>query len=161
MVCGLEGRVKVVERSLGKVSVVQIARAAASQEVWVGERVERAVGIADRILEMGRRWPMTPVDMTRVLLGLDGGLENCESTVRAILRASSMPPWPVTALAQPELMMMDRTPSPERFRSISLLTVTGAAEKGFWVKTAAAEQGISDVIRARSGKRVLLALTPT
>lgn len=161
MICGLEGRVKVVERSLGKVSVVQMARAAASQEVWVGERVEWAVGIAERILVMGRRWPITPVDMTRVLLGVGGGLENCESTVRAILRASSMPPGPVTALAQPALMMIERMPSPARFRRTSWLTVTGAAEKGFWVKTAAAEQGVSDVMRARSGKRVLLALTPT
>lgn len=57
--------------------------------------------------------------------------------------------------------MMERMPSPERFWRISLLTITGAAQKGFWVKTAAAEQGVSDVRRARSGKLLLLALTPT
>ena len=51
---GDEGRVNVWERSLGKVSVVQIARAAVSQESWVGERLAWAVGILERILDMGR-----------------------------------------------------------------------------------------------------------
>lgn len=51
---GDEGRVKVWERSLGKVSVVQMARAVVSQASWVEERVECAVGILFRILEMGR-----------------------------------------------------------------------------------------------------------
>jgi len=51
---GEEGRVKVWERSLGKVSVVQIARAAVSQESWVGERLAWAAGILERILEIGR-----------------------------------------------------------------------------------------------------------
>lgn len=37
---GDEGRVNVVERSLGKVSVVQIARAVVSQALWVEARVE-------------------------------------------------------------------------------------------------------------------------
>ena len=55
VVPGEEGRVNVVERSLGKVSVVQIARAVVSQAEWVGERVECAVGILERILVMGRR----------------------------------------------------------------------------------------------------------
>ena len=111
---------------------------------------------------MGRRWPITPVDMTRVLLGSEvWGEANWASTVRAMLWASSMPPWPVTALAQPELIMMEQIPSPERALRISLETVTGAAQKGFWVKTAAAELGVEDERRARSGKRVLLALTPT
>ena len=49
MVDGEEGRVNVVERSLGKVSVVQIERAVVSQEVWLEERVEMAVGMAERI----------------------------------------------------------------------------------------------------------------
>lgn len=44
---------KVWERSLGKVSVVQIARAVVSQESWVGERLAWAVGILERILEIG------------------------------------------------------------------------------------------------------------
>ena len=51
---GDEGRLKVAESSFGKVSVVQIARAAVSQELCEGERLECAVGILDRILEIGR-----------------------------------------------------------------------------------------------------------
>jgi hypothetical protein len=46
--------VKVRDSSFGKVSVVQMARAAASQAVWVGARVEWAVGMRVRILAMGR-----------------------------------------------------------------------------------------------------------
>lgn len=45
---------KVVERSLGKVSVVQMARAAVSQEECEEERVEWALGIWDTILAIGR-----------------------------------------------------------------------------------------------------------
>ena len=78
-----------------------------------------------------------------------------------MLAASSSPPVPVTALAQPELMITDLIPSPEHFLRISRLTVTGAAWKMFWVKTAAADAGLSDVRSARSRKRVLEAFTPT
>lgn len=51
---GEEGRVNVRERSLGKVSVVQMARAAVSQASWVGDRFAWASGILERILEIGR-----------------------------------------------------------------------------------------------------------
>jgi hypothetical protein len=51
---GEEGREKVRERSLGKVSVVQIARAVLSQASCVEARVECAVGMRSRILEIGR-----------------------------------------------------------------------------------------------------------
>ena len=44
---------------------------------------------------------------------------------------------------------------------IALLTTTGAAWKAFLVKTAEAEQGVSDTIRARSGRVVLVGFTPT
>jgi hypothetical protein len=50
---GDEGRVKVRESSLGKVSVVQMARAVVSQASWVDARFSCAVGILLRILEMG------------------------------------------------------------------------------------------------------------
>lgn len=72
-----------------------------------------------------------------------------------------MPPFPVTALAQPELTTTDRMPAPLLFLSMSLLTVTGAAWNLFVVKTAAPEQGVSEAIKARSSKRVFEALTPT
>lgn len=103
---------------------------------------------------------MTPVDMTRVLSGGDG-LGNSPSREAAIRVASSSPPLPVTALAQPELMRIDLKPSPARFRRQFRLTVTGAAWKIFCVNTAAEEQGLSDVTRARSGNRVFDAFTPT
>ena len=65
---------KVVERSLGKVSVVQIAEAAASQEECAGERLWCKLGMPERIFEIGRRDPITPVDITSVLAGvLEGG----------------------------------------------------------------------------------------
>lgn len=55
---GDEGSVKVCEKSLGKVSVVQMARAVVSQASWVEVRFSCAVGIFERILEIGRlEWP--------------------------------------------------------------------------------------------------------
>ena len=78
-----------------------------------------------------------------------------------MLAASSRPPLPVTALAQPELMTMARMPSPLRAESVFLLTVTGAAWNLFLVNTAAAEHGVSDVMSARSGNLVFEGLTPT
>ena len=161
MVFGEDGRVKVVERSLGKVSVVQMECAVASHEECVLDRVEYAVGTLARILDIGKRWPMTPVDMTRVELASDGSGERQLSTAEAILLASSRPSLPVTALAQPELMTMARIPSPLRASRVFRLTVTGAAWNLFLVKTAAAEHGASEAINARSGKRVFDAFTPT
>lgn len=112
---------------------------------------------------MGRGCPITPVDMTRVLDGeLETGEEEMlESTVLAMEMASLRPCLPVTALAQPELMTIARRPSPFRTCRVSRLMVTGAAWNLFFVKTAAAEHGRSEAIRARSGSRVLEALTPT
>lgn len=105
--------------------------------------------------------PITPVDITRVLLDRSEVWGNCSSTAVAIWAASSRPPLPVTALAQPELITMALIPSPKRFRRVSRLTVTGAAWNLFFVNTAAAEQGFSDEISARSGKCSLLGFTPT
>lgn len=45
---------KVRDRSLGKVSVVQIARAAVSQAECVEARLEWAVGMVSRIFLIGR-----------------------------------------------------------------------------------------------------------
>ena len=72
-----------------------------------------------------------------------------------------MPHFPVTALAQPALIMIARMSVPLQARSVARLTVTGAASNLFFVKTAAAEQGVSDMIRARSGLCVFEDLTPT
>ena len=65
---GLDGKVKVLDISLGKVSVVQIARAVVSQESCVESRLLCAARIPGRILLIGRGWPITPVDITSVPL---------------------------------------------------------------------------------------------
>ena len=123
---GEEGRVNFMERSLGNVSVVHIERAVVSHESCVFSRLDTALGTAWRILLIGRRWPITPVDMTRVLSG-DEELGSSPSRDAAMLAASSSPPLPVTALAQPELIITDLMPSPERFLRTFRLIVTGAA----------------------------------
>ena len=122
-------------------------------------RFEKALGTASKIFCMGNLCPMTPVEHTRELFGT--GLGCSRSSAATMLDASSRPPSPVTALAQPELMIMDLMSFPFRRSRTRLLTVTGAAWKMFWVKTAAAEHDLSDEITARSGRFVLDALMPT
>lgn len=122
---GEEGSENVRESSLGKVSVVSIARAVVSQESWEEESSEWAVGILARIFEIGSllfydlvghwlvrsqgpyRCPITPVLMTRVLGSLS---PLSSSTLLPMLVASSRPPLPVTALAEPVLITTDRIP---------------------------------------------------
>jgi len=101
--------------------------------------------------------PITPVLMTMVASLAPSDL----SASLAMASASSSPPLPVTALAQPELIMTPRSPAFLDFCSNALLKVTGAAWNLFLVKTAAAEQGTSEVMKARSGLVVLFGLTPT
>lgn len=100
------------------------------------------------------------MDITRVLLDRSEVGGNCSSTAVAIWAASSRPLLPVTAFAQPELIMMALIPSPERFCKVSRLTITGAAWNLFLVNTAAAEQGILDKRIARSGRYLLVGFTP-
>ena len=105
---------------------------------------------------------MTPVLMTMVLDPLPSlGSSKHLSASKPIFSASSMPPFPVTALAHPELMITARTPALFLLFSISLLTVTGAAWNLFFVKTAAAAHGVSEAMKARSGVLLLVGLTPT
>ena len=77
-------------------------------------------------------------------------ISNNWSTSLAIRSASSIPPLPVTAFAQPLLATRALIPLPPRFASMSLDTTTGAALKTFFVKTAAAEAGRSDITSAKS-----------
>lgn len=109
---------------------------------------------------MGKRWPITPVDMTR-LVGVEGESPVAVEAVSAIFWASSIPPLPVTALAHPELMIMLRMPSPLRVSRILREICTGAAWNLLVVKTAAAFAGVSDVMNAMSGFDLLDGFTPT
>jgi hypothetical protein len=154
-----------VEINFGKVSVVHMAFAVASHASCELSRFLNAVGIFERIFLIGKRCPITPVDMTIELLPIpSSGEEDCWKQAEAVSSmetASSMPPLPVTALAHPELTMIDRTPAPPRLSSILLLTCTGAAWNLLVVKTAAAYEGVSDTTKARSAFFVLDGFTPT
>ena len=112
---------------------------------------------------------MTPVDITKVRFGEGVEEEDDDddeeegkqaSTEEAIARASERPSLPVTALAQPALITIAWMPEPDRASKVSRLIVTGAAWNLFFVKTAAAEQGLSEVMSARSGLCLLEGLTP-
>ncbi len=52
---GEEGSVKGVDRSFGKVSVVQIAPAVVNHDWWEPSRFSNAFGIAEMIFWIGRR----------------------------------------------------------------------------------------------------------
>src|ERR1700693_3761310 len=100
-------RLKVRARSLGKVSVVIKPFAARSQAAKSEPRLEGTRDeIPERILEMGRFWPITPVDITNVswisLLASDLALSGRRASVALTMaQASSKPCLPVTALAHP------------------------------------------------------------
>lgn len=198
-VAELLGKLNCLLRSLGNVSVVQMARAVDSQCWCVLPRPDRALEIFDRIFWRGSRCPITPVLMTTTEDSVDGlgadiaftpereagmALGSCEEVFNAgvssvpsdvaacdpqrflcasrlIDQASSIPPFPVTAFAQPELTTTPLIPLPSFILKISLLTVTGAAWNLFLVNTAAEEHGVSEAIKARSSNRVFEGLTPT
>jgi hypothetical protein len=112
---------------------------------------------------MTYRWPITPVLITRVFDAPPFPFSDVthRSTAAPIASASSIPPFPVTALAQPELITIARRSALFLCNSTFRLTTTGAAWNLFLVKTAAAEHGVSDAMIQRSGELALLGLTPT
>jgi hypothetical protein len=150
----------VLDRSFGNVSVVINALAVFSQLVNDDESEEETAEeeMEERIFEMGRFWPMTPVDMTSVsscppsaVFAVES-FESRASVALTIPHASSSPCLPVTAFAQPELTTTPLT-LPPVFLNTSSLTRTGAAWKAFLVKHAAAEvlpRGVVDSTTARS-----------
>ena len=106
--------------------------------------------------------PITPVLITIVLPPLPSlGASKHRSASAPIFSASSIPPLPVTALAHPELIMIDRIPVLFLLFNIFRLTVTGAAWNLFFVNTAAAAHGVSEARNARSGVLLFVGLTPT
>ena len=155
----------VVDSILGKVSVVIMALAVLSQASWLDSRFLYAVGILERIFLIGNLWPITPVDITSEVgplwsSGCDFRWKQAVASL-AMASASSRPPLPVTALAQPELMMIERRPAPPRRSRTERETCTGAAWNLLVVKTAAPKEGRSLTMKARSGLLVLDGLTPT
>lgn len=161
---GAEGSVNVRDISFGKVSVVQIAWAAASQCSCESPNASYAAGTFLRIFAIGNLCPITPVLMTIDLP--PNPSSSCASSKQAsaafpMLCASSSPPLPVTAFAHPEFTIMERIPTFLRVCSTFRLTVTGAAWKMFLVKVAAALHGDEEARRARSGRDLLVAFTPT
>jgi hypothetical protein len=135
--------------TFGRVSVVMIARDAASQPCALNSAAARLRPAA--ILFMSRRGPITPVDITAQVRGGSPRLCSADS---ASACASCMPRSPVQALAIPALIASARNPagfSARRARSYS----TGAAAKRLRVKVAAAVQGRSLTSTARSAAPVL------
>jgi len=142
--------------TLGRVSVVIMAREAASQPS--GASCAAAAASPAVIFAIGSRGPMTPVDITATERG---GKPAAASAPAAIAAASASPPSPVHAFAQPELIATPRNPagcSVSRPRSYW----TGAAGNALRVNTAAALQGRSLTTSARSAAPFFLmpAATP-
>ena len=118
--------------SLGRVSVVRMARAASAPASRPRRVAARAMPA--RTLSMGRRVPMTPVEATTTSVGAQ---PIAFAVTAAISRASAIPGAPVAALAQPALITTARARPAAR---CSRDTITGAAWARLVVKTAAAEQ---------------------
>jgi hypothetical protein len=74
----------------------------------------------------------------------------CPAVAATTARASSSPPGPVPAFAQPALTTIARADPPVA-RSVSMATSTGAARTWLVVKVAAAAPGRSEAMITRSG----------
>ena len=92
---------------LGKVSVVMIARAAASQPR--PRAPARPAASAPTILSAGGGSPMTPVEEMNTSFGSQ---PSKRAAVAAVASTTSLPARPVKALALPELATMARTVPP-------------------------------------------------
>ena len=87
---------------------------------------------------MGRGFPITPVDPSRIFSGF---VFKAAARILERRRASSKPLLPVQALAEPELI---RTAWAPPDLTLSMEIWTGAAFTRFWVKTPAATAGVSE-----------------
>ncbi len=140
--------------SLGTVSVVMMARAAAVPP-WA-ERAAWASAAPPSTASMGNGMPIRPVEHTSTC---SGGQPRARPAAPAIRSAWTRPVEPLAALALPLLRItaLARPPVAARW---ARLTTTGAAASLFGVKTAAAGTGAPSVVAtsARSGSPE--ALTP-
>ena len=149
--------------SSGNVSVVMKARAAAFHDTNPRPSVLPASGpcgrSAVRILEIGKVWPITPVDMTSISEGDDdgglgeGGGARRASVARAMTHASARP---LAAGDGVRTAAIDDEPEGARPRvclRTSLQAVTGAAWNALRVKDAAADVGRDEVERMTARSR--------
>src|SRR5271165_4035676 len=93
----------------GKVSVVMIARAAASQQL--GESNGAACGNPAKIFSAAGGSPITPVDEMNTSLGSQ---PKSRAVVAAVVSTTSLPARPVKVFEFPELTTMPRTLPPGR-----------------------------------------------
>ena len=131
--------------SLGRVSVVMIARAASVPAPSV--RRSSSVGIVATMAATGSREPMRPVDAGSTS---SGAQPRCCAAAATTARASSSPPGPVPAFAQPAFTTIARADPPLAW-SASSATRTGAARRRFVVNVAAAAPAWSEAMITRSG----------
>ncbi len=129
--------------SLGSLSVVRIARAAASKPR--GESARTARGMPSRIRSIGRSWPITPVEATWISRGR---APISPASNAAISRASRSPRAPLATFEMPLFTTIPRARPPRR---CARDTTTGAPGKRLLVNTAAAAAGRSETTSARSG----------
>ena len=108
----------------GTVSVVMIARAAASQPASAS--AARQAGSVVTILSTGNGSMMTPVEKGSTC---SGAQSSSAATAAQLARASASPRAPVPALALPALITSARTGTCRA--RCSRQTVTGAAQKRF------------------------------
>src|SRR5580658_10590413 len=134
----------------GRVSVVQMASESSAKERAEGRRLRASFGTARRIFSTGSGTPITPVEQTRISLGVQPRALAVSATV---LCAEAWPTAPVAQLALPAFTMTARM-RPFEARRCSLEMVTGAATTRFCVKTAAADAGTSLQIIATSSAPV-------
>ena len=131
--------------SLGRVSVVMMARAASAPPVR--ERASQAAGTPVSNVGMSNWTPITPVDATMTSLA---GQPTCSPTISVVFWALRRPTSPVAALAQPEFTMRARAHPYDTPSRWSRETMTGAAQNTFWVNVAAHDAGSSATMRAMS-----------
>jgi len=100
-------------------------------------------GMAPRILRIGRRNPISPVEQTSMSRGSQ---PTASAAAAHIASASARPFSPVPALALPELTTTPAARPADTF-SRSKLASTGGARNLFWVKTAAVLDCLEGTIR--------------
>src|SRR3989338_3814476 len=131
------------EIALATMSVVMIACAASNQ--LSARMFATQPGRPAAILPTGSGSMMTPVENGRICVALQ---PSRPASAAQVVRASCMPCSPVPALALPVLTSSARMPS--GCARCSRATITGAAQKRFWVNTPATRAPSLNCITSKS-----------